>query len=321
MRNATITPSTKNALTNRDVDVGCRVRKASAYHVQMAVHLGVVRRFVAVGVQDPPGCASARQQGGEAGDQDAGGFLFVSYGREHFEFCGSLWHTDKILTSQFVVNPKYTRCVSMGSAAMQTMTRQQLRTQETQARLLDAAEEIFVRDGYEAAQLDEIAARADRSKGAVYTHFKSKEDLFLVLFEQRTRSYVDRLISNLHRCKSRKQSMEAFREFYVGLVTDRTWPILTLEFKLFALRHPESKERLRRAFEMARPPRDEGNESRLFGRLTAQQKADNDLALAALGPIVSGLILESYFEPESLSEDGIRRILGRIFDALFSASR
>ena len=205
---------------------------------------------------------------------------------------------------------------------METLSKQQLRTQETQKRLLDAAEEVFVRDGYEAAQLDEIAARAERSKGAVYTHFKSKEDLFLALFEDRTRAAVDRLLVSLHKCKSRKESLKAFREFYVGLVTDRSWPILTLEFKLFAIRHPDSKERLRRAFEMAKPPRNEigVGETRLFGPMSREQKANTELALAALGPIVSGLILESYFEPETLSEKGLRRILGWIFDALFPAS-
>jgi AcrR family transcriptional regulator len=204
---------------------------------------------------------------------------------------------------------------------METLSKQQLRTRETHKRLLDAAEQVFIRDGYEAAQLDEIAARADRSKGAVYTHFKSKEDLFLALFEQRTRSAIDRLVEALRECKSRNESMAAFRDFYLGLVADRTWPILTLEFKLFALRHPESKERLRKAFEMARPPRNEAGEARIFGHISREQKADNVLAFASLGPIVSGLILESYFEPEVLSEKGIRRILGRIFDSLFASAR
>jgi AcrR family transcriptional regulator len=201
----------------------------------------------------------------------------------------------------------------------QTLSKQELRTRETQARLLSAAEEVFVRDGYEAAQLDEIAARADRSKGAVYTHFKSKEDLFLALFEHRTRSYIDKLLNSLRKCTNQKQSLKTLREFYVELVQDRTWPILTLEFKLFALRHPESKERLRKAYEMAKPPRDEAGDSRVFGVLTAEKKTDNELARIALGPILSGLLLESYFEPEILSEKGLRRILGRIFDALFPA--
>src|SRR5271166_2489507 len=202
---------------------------------------------------------------------------------------------------------------------METLSKQQLRTRETQARLLNAAEEVFVRDGYESAQLDEIAAAAGRSKGAVYTHFKSKEDLFLALFEHRTRSYIDRLLNNLRKCTNRKQSLETFREFYVGLVCDRVWPILTLEFKLFALRHPESKERLRNAFEMSKATADSERYQQMFGQLSGNQKADNNLALASLGPIVSGLILESYFEPQILSEKGLRRLLGRIFDSLFNA--
>jgi AcrR family transcriptional regulator len=206
----------------------------------------------------------------------------------------------------------------MGQDLMQTPGKQQLRTQETQKRLLDAADEIFVRDGYEAAQLDEIAARAGRSKGAVYTHFKSKEDLFLALFEHRTRFYVDRLMNSLRNCGTQKERLAAFRQFYVELDHDRTWPILTLEFKLYALRHPESKERLRRAFEMSKPPRDEWNYEQMFGKLTRDQRADNELALTALGPIMSGLILESHFEPEMLSDKGVRRLLGRLFDALFT---
>src|SRR5579859_477925 len=203
---------------------------------------------------------------------------------------------------------------------MKTLSKQQLRIKETQARLLDAAEEVFVRDGYEGAQLDEIAATAGRSKGAVYTHFKSKEDLFLALFEHRTRSYIERLLNSLRKCTNRKQRLDAFREFYVGLVQDRVWPILTLEFKLFALRHPESKERLRKAFEMSKATTDDATHEQMFGQLTRGAKIDNDLALLALGPIVSGLILESHFEPEKLSEKALRRILGRIFDALFPAS-
>jgi len=202
--------------------------------------------------------------------------------------------------------------------SIETPSRQQLRTQETQTRLLDAAEEVFVREGYETAQLDEIAATAGRSKGAVYTHFKSKEDLFLALFEHRTRTYIERLVSSLARCKNRKQRLQVFREFYVGLAQDKTWPILTLEFKLFALRHPESKERLRNAFEMAKPPRNAASDAEMFGKLIAEQKTDNDLAIVALAPILSGLILESYFEPAVLSEKGLRRLLGLIFDAFFS---
>ena len=204
---------------------------------------------------------------------------------------------------------------------MTTLSKQQLRIKETQARLLNAAEAVFVRDGYEGAQLDEIAAMAGRSKGSVYGHFKNKEDLFLALFENRTRESIDRLVEDLKKSTTRKQSLKTFREFYVQLAQDKTWPILTLEFKLFALRHPESKERLRKAFEMSKATNDNACYEQLFGQLSRGTKTENDLALNALGPIASGLILESNFEPEILTEKGLHRILGHIFDALFPASR
>lgn len=199
-------------------------------------------------------------------------------------------------------------------------SRQQLRTRETQARLLDAAEEVFVREGYEAAQLDMIAATAGRSKGAVYTHFKSKEDLFLALFEHRTRSYIERLMTTMRACKGRNQSLKAFRAFYVGLAQDRAWSILTLEFKLFALRHAESKVRLRKSFKLSKNANDDKIFEEIFGQLSEAEKVENDKSLLALGPIVSGLVLESHFEPEAFSEEGLQNILGRIFDSIVSGS-
>ena len=203
---------------------------------------------------------------------------------------------------------------------METPTRQQVRTQETQTRLLNAAEKVFIRDGFEGAQLDEIAITAGRSKGSVYTHFKNKEDLFVALAVHRTRSYVERLTNSLRKCTDRKQSLEVFREFYVGLLRDNAFSILALEFKLYALRHPESRERFRNAIEMSRATADEGLYLQIFGELTRGARKDNDLAVSALAPIIAGLTLESNFEPTVLSERGLRRILGRIFDALFKPS-
>jgi AcrR family transcriptional regulator len=192
--------------------------------------------------------------------------------------------------------------------------------QDTHARLLKAAEQIFVRDGYQGAQLSAIASAADRTKGAVYDHFKSKEDLFLALFEMRTKHYIDELVARLEKCAPGKPSLKAFRAFYVDLAQDKTWPILTLEFKLFALRHAESKDRLRKAFLMLKKSSHDDLTEKMFGTFTGVQRSAIDLSLTALGPIISGLILESYFEPATLSEQSIRRILNTVFGALFPSS-
>src|SRR5216683_2872866 len=55
----------------------------------------------------------------------------------------------------------------------------------TRQHLLDAAAIVFARDGFHGSTLDEVAATAGFSKGAVYSNFKSKDDLFLELLHDR----------------------------------------------------------------------------------------------------------------------------------------
>ena len=65
----------------------------------------------------------------------------------------------------------------------------------TRAQLLDAAERVFARHGYQGASIDAIAAEAGYSHGAIYANFDGKEDLFLVLVEER----IDALIEDKKR--------------------------------------------------------------------------------------------------------------------------
>ncbi len=61
----------------------------------------------------------------------------------------------------------------------------QRRREETHQHILGAAYQVFARRGYEAATVDEIAAECGISKGALYHHFSSKEDLFATLIRTR----------------------------------------------------------------------------------------------------------------------------------------
>ena len=54
----------------------------------------------------------------------------------------------------------------------------------TRQHLLDAALEVFWREGVTRASLQAIAQQAGVTRGALYWHFKNKEDLFETLFEQ-----------------------------------------------------------------------------------------------------------------------------------------
>ncbi|MBO0515392.1 TetR/AcrR family transcriptional regulator [Streptomyces beijiangensis] len=56
------------------------------------------------------------------------------------------------------------------------------RSGATTAQLLDAARELFGRDGYAATSIDAVAAEAGMTKGAAYHHFPGKAGLFRAVF-------------------------------------------------------------------------------------------------------------------------------------------
>lgn len=57
----------------------------------------------------------------------------------------------------------------------------QTRSEETRARILQAALTLFARLGYEAASVEDICVEAGVSKGAFYHHFPTKQAVFLQL--------------------------------------------------------------------------------------------------------------------------------------------
>jgi AcrR family transcriptional regulator len=59
----------------------------------------------------------------------------------------------------------------------------QQRSEETRARILEAAVKQFSISGYNKASVDNICEQAGVSKGAFYHHFQTKQDVFLALLD------------------------------------------------------------------------------------------------------------------------------------------
>jgi AcrR family transcriptional regulator len=70
------------------------------------------------------------------------------------------------------------------------MATQADRRAATQAAILRAARKLFGDDGFQATTMDDIASAARVAKGAVYHHFKTKEDVFEAVFEEVSRDLV-----------------------------------------------------------------------------------------------------------------------------------
>src|SRR5947207_5252166 len=125
----------------------------------------------------------------------------------------------------------------------------------TRQHLLDAAAIVFARNGFHGSTLDEVAATAGFSKGAVYSNFKSKDDLFLELFHDR----VDRqfaVVSEALETDSHDQAEQLPRiRQILGSATspwDDGFVTLWLEFILYARRNPAAQKKLAVSAQRAR---------------------------------------------------------------------
>ena len=67
----------------------------------------------------------------------------------------------------------------------------------TRAAILESAALVFVRKGVARASLEEVAKEAGVTRGAVYWHFKNKQDLFKALYDQLYTPFTEMILSDL----------------------------------------------------------------------------------------------------------------------------
>src|SRR5436190_1280758 len=110
--------------------------------------------------------------------------------------------------------------------------------------LLEAAAEVFAERGFRDASVDEIAARAGYSKGAVYWHFASKEELFFDLVDERVHGPTHEMVELLESAPpDRDMGPEASRRFVDVLSSERDLLLLVHEYWMQAVRDPGLRAR------------------------------------------------------------------------------
>lgn len=106
----------------------------------------------------------------------------------------------------------------------------------TRRRLVEAAGRVFCRVGFEAAPIDVIAEEAGYSRGAFYSNFESKDELFVELLGHHLDAEVETLSRALARVESAADLAPAIERRYQVLGEDSSWCVLTTEFQLYAMR-------------------------------------------------------------------------------------
>jgi AcrR family transcriptional regulator len=196
-------------------------------------------------------------------------------------------------------------------------TRKQ-KQERTRVELIEAAGRVFARRGYHGASVEEVAAEAGYSTGAVYSNFKGKEELFLALnddeLEKRLEDYravVDAVDSP---GEAEQTAAARFGDF---IRDDPEWPLLFFEFWAYGARN----RRLRGEFVKQREA-----EVKIIAEAVEHQTAAAGVELplpaeqvaVGIGALINGLAFERVLDPDSVPDELFGLILSRLIVGLLS---
>jgi AcrR family transcriptional regulator len=187
-----------------------------------------------------------------------------------------------------------------------TIRRRRLSREESRARtrelILDSALAIFRRDGFHQAAIDEIAEEAGFSRGAVYSSFANKEELFLALLDREVRQKVQVIAAGVIETDSIDDAARvAARAYYERHLADPGWSLLMAEFSAHAARNPEIARRYR---EHDRQLREVGVRLIAASFARAELRLDEreaSEAIAAMQAVGCGVSLEQRIAPETIT--------------------
>lgn len=163
------------------------------------------------------------------------------------------------------------------------VTSREANKQHTRERLLDAAREVFLKAGYQGAKLDDIAAEAGFTKGAVYWHFPNKQALFLALIADSIGANVRTLDGLLALGGADPAALKVqIGEWIDGIDARETFPAFGVELEVESRRDAK--------FRAAHQQMIAGHEAALINFLTQYFKLTGEAPLMPVAALASSLI-------------------------------
>lgn len=193
------------------------------------------------------------------------------------------------------------------------------RQQQTREELVAAAAKVFARRGYHKATVEEIAAEAGFSTGAVYSNFDGKEELFLAIADRQVQDRVGEIRAVADAADGTGEAgEEAALQFRAFLERDPDWPLLFYEFWSLSVRSPELQDELARrrdavrdalAETLQRVARHHGFELRFPARELA----------TAISASLNGLAFERAADPDALPDEVFAEFVGAVLGCAIAA--
>jgi AcrR family transcriptional regulator len=115
---------------------------------------------------------------------------------------------------------------------------------DTRSRLIAAAEKIFIKFGFDASSVERIAEAAGFSRGAFYSNYRDKDELFIAVLNKRQLAISNALEEIFLREPDISKRLQAVRDWYVMQEQQKQWVVLETEFTLRAIRNRAVRARL-----------------------------------------------------------------------------
>jgi len=173
-------------------------------------------------------------------------------------------------------------------------TREQRRAR-TRDELLDAATRVFAEKGFHGASVDDVAASAGYTTGAVYSNFAGKEDLFLSAFEHQ----IARHAREVDEAVADRGTQGAADQWMAFLDGAPEMFLLFVEYWAWAVRNPQHRDQYAARFAAFRE--------------TTERLTGDPLAAVLANALTYGIAFQRIVEPDAVPGDayaeGLRRVL------------
>jgi len=189
----------------------------------------------------------------------------------------------------------------------------------TRTRLITTGREHFLRYGLGGAVAETIAEDAGYSRGALYSNFNGKEELFLAVVHEEQERQFNIFRSILKEDSSSREKLRKMRDTFTDIITDRDWIVLRSEFETEALRN----ERIRESYvqlhrQLMRDGRALVKNLMRSSEITLRLKPD-DFIMAMLA-FSHGLAVNQKILGIKLPQKSTRILIQSLFDHLISVA-
>jgi AcrR family transcriptional regulator len=189
----------------------------------------------------------------------------------------------------------------------------------TRTCLMESAAKVFARRGLQQASIDEVAGDAGFTKGAFYANFKSKEELFLAMLDERFAQRIEQIDRVWTSEGDLQDKARRSGQDFADYLSDDEWSRLFFEFAAYAARNEDFRQELVTRYRALRDRvadlyRRRKDEMGIEPSVSPEQVAVMTFAMA------NGLALEKLLEPDVVADDAFGTMLVAFFAGLGATS-